>query len=239
MTPHNSAKLNDIAKTVLMPGDPKRAEYVAQEFLDNSKLVSSVRGIPCYTGTYKNVPVSVMASGMGGPSVGIYSWELFNFYNVDNIIRIGTCGGYSPDLEVGDLVIALTASTDSNWAAQYDLKGTLSPVCSTKLLLKTIEAANNLKYRHSEGMVLSSDYFSPYYYQGSNSWKSWASLGAIAQDMESYALYCNAMRAKKNALSILTMSDSCITGKSFKDEERMSGNAKMIRCALEVVANGI
>ncbi len=239
MTPHNSAKLNEIAKSVLMPGDPNRAKYVADNFMDNAKLVSSVRGIPCYTGTYKNVPVSVMASGMGGASIGIYSWELFNTYNVDNIIRIGTCGGYSQDLEVGDLVIPLTASTDSAWAAQYDLKGTFSPVCSTKLLLKTINEIDKLGYRHTEGMVLSSDYFSTHYYGGADSWKKWAKMGAIAQDMESYVLYCNAMRENKNALSILTMTDSCLTGKSFKDEERMSGNNKMIISALEVVASGI
>lgn len=239
MTPHNSAKINEIAKSVLMPGDPNRAKYIADNFMENVKLVSSVRGIPCYTGTYKNVPVSVMASGMGGASIGIYSWELFDRYNVENIIRIGTCGGYDPSLEVGDLVLALTASTDTAWAQQYNLKGTFSPVCSSKLLYKIKESVTKLGYRHAEGMVLSSDYFSEYYYLGSDSWKQWADLGTIAQDMETYALYCNALRAKKNAFSILTMTDSCSTGKSFKDEDRMSGNRKMILTALEAVAGGI
>ncbi|MGH4037710.1 MAG: purine-nucleoside phosphorylase [Sphaerochaeta sp.] len=239
MTPHNSANKNEIAKSVLMPGDPMRAKYIAENFMDDAKLVSSVRGIPCYTGTYKGVPVSTMASGMGCASIGIYSWELFDQYDVDNIIRIGTCGGYDESLEVGDLVLALTASTDTAWAQQYDLKGTFSPVCSPKLLFKVKECATKLGYRHKEGMVLSSDYFSTYYYMGADSWKSWADMGAIAQDMETYALYCNALRAKKNAFSILTMTDSCVTGKCFKDEDRMAGNNKMILTALEAVASGI
>lgn len=233
MTPHNKAKLGEIAPSVLMPGDPDRAKYVADNFLENSRQVSLVRGIPCYTGTYKKKIVSVMASGMGGPSVGIYSWELFNVYNVENIIRIGTCGGFSPDLQVGDLVFVLTSSTDSAWAHQYNLKGTFSPVCSSSLLFKMVEAVEKLKYRYKCGMVLSSDLFSSYNALGDSSWKSWADMGAIAQDMESYALYSTAMKSHKNAFSILTMTDSLATNKSFADLERMSGNDKMILTALE------
>jgi purine-nucleoside phosphorylase len=233
MTPHNAAEVGMIAKDVLLPGDPARARFVAENFLDNASLVSEIRGIPCFTGTYKGKRMSVMASGMGGPSVGIYSWELFAAYKVDNIVRIGTCGGYQPSLEVGDLVFALTASTDSAWAHQYGLKGTFSPVCSPSLLGCMHTAVERLGYRYTMGMVLSSDLFSSYNALGADSWKAWADMGALAQDMETYALYCNAMRAGKHAFSILTMTDNCATGKSFADADRMKGNEKMIKVALE------
>lgn len=235
MTPHNKAEKNQIAPNVLIPGDPQRASFVAENFFDNSKLVSDVRGELCFTGTYKGVPVSVMSSGMGGPSVGIYSWELFTVYNVKNIIRIGTSGGLQKNINVGDIVFAMSSSTDSGWAHQYDLKGTLSPVCSWNLLKNAVQSAEEQNLPYHCGMVFSSDLFSTYNALGADSWKQWANMGALVQDMETYALYCNALRAKANALSILTMTDSCVTGKSFKDEERMVGNSNMIKIALETI----
>jgi len=235
MTFHNKAHKNQIAKNVLMPGDPDRARFVAENFLENADLVSQIRGIPCYTGTFKGKAISVMASGMGGPSIGIYSWELYNTYDVDNIVRIGTCGGFKEEQEVGDLIGVLTASTDSNWAHQYHLDGTLSPVCSPSLLNVISNTVQKLGYPYHVGMILSSDMFSDYHAQGSDSWKKWAAMGALAQDMETYALYCNALRAKKHAFSLLTMTDNCVTGKSFQDEERMEGNRRMIITALQAL----
>ena len=235
MTPHNNAKKEDVASSFLFPGDPKRAKFVADNFLKDAKLVSDVRGQVVYTGYYKDKKVSIMSSGMGSASAGIYAYELFEFYNVENIIRIGTSGGLTKDLKVGDLVFALTASTDTNYAHQFDLKGTLSPSCNFSLLEKAVQAARTEGFPHQVGMVFSSDLFSSYNALGSDSWKKWAECGAIAQDMETYALYALASRMGKKALSILTMTDSLVTNESFKDEERMSGNSRMIITALEAL----
>lgn len=235
MTPHNRAENNQIAKNVLLPGDPLRAKFAAERFLDGAELVTDVRNVLGYTGTYKGVPVTVMASGMGGPSAGIYSYELYKFYDVDRIIRIGTSGGLQRELEVGELIFALTSSTDTGWAHQYDLKGTLSPAPDFETLEAAIESVKALGYEYTAGMIFSSDCFSSYNALGSDSWKKWAALGALAQDMETYALYSTAQYLKKKALSILTMTDNCVTGESFKDEERMEGNGKMIKVALETI----
>lgn len=235
MTPHNRAKINEIAKKVLLPGDPNRARFVAENFFENPKLVTDVRGILGYTGKYKGIEVSVMASGMGGPSCGIYSYELFTHYDVDTIIRIGTSGGLQEELEVGELVLAMSASTDSAWAHQYNLSGTLSSCPNAKLFSIALRKAEELELKHSAGMVFSSDYFSSYNALGADEWKSWARVGALVQDMETYALYSTAMYLKKRALSILTMTDNCVNGKSFKDEERMEGNRNMIKLALETI----
>ncbi len=233
MTAHNRAKRGDIAPIVLAPGDPLRAKLVAEKFLTDARLVTDVRNILGYTGMYKGKEVSVLSTGMGGPSAGIYSYELYTEYDVEAIIRIGTCGGFQDKVEVGDLVIAMTASTDSAWAHQYNLKGTLSPTCDADLLLLAVEKAKGLQYSHHLGMVFSSDLFSSYNALGEDSWKVWARMGALAQDMESYALYATAAWCNRRALSILTMTDSCVTGSGLPDEKRMTALYPMISVALE------
>ena len=233
MTPHNRAKVGEIANTVLMPGDPNRAKFCAENYFDSPRLVTDVRGILGYTGTYKGMPISVMASGMGAASIGIYSYELFTHYDVDSIIRIGTSGGLQDYLKPGDLVLAMTCSTDHSWASQYNLKGTLAPCVDYTLFKTAVECLERGKRDYYCGMVFSSEYFSSYNALGPDEWKSFASMGALVQDMETHALYCNAMYTKKRALSILTMTDNVVTGESFKDEERMEGNRPMIELALE------
>lgn len=233
MTPHNRASKAEVAKVVLLPGDPIRAALVAQHFLEDATLITDVRNMLGYTGLYKGYPITVMASGMGGPSAGIYSYELFTAYDVQAIIRIGTCGGLKAQVAVGDLVVALTASTDSNWAHQYNLKGTLSPVCDPSLMLRSLFCAKQQQVAIHPGMVFSSDLFSAYNALGEESWKDWAAMGALAQDMETYALYCTAAYCKKRALSLLTMTDSCVTNQGFGDEMRSVGLYPMIKVALE------
>ena len=235
MTPHNRAEIGEIAKSVLLPGDPLRAEFAAENFLEDAHLVTDVRNMLGYTGFYKGIPVTVMASGMGGPSAGIYSYELFTHYDVDRIIRIGTSGGLQRDIRVGSLILAMSASTDSGWAHQYDLKGTLSPVPDYQLFKTAAECADSLGHEYRAGMVFSSDCFSQYNALGSDSWKRWAEMGALAQDMETYALYSTALYTHKKALSILTMTDNCASGESFSDDQRMVGNSAMIEVALETV----
>jgi purine-nucleoside phosphorylase len=233
MTPHNRAKKGDIAKIVLAPGDPLRAKLVAEKFLEQSRLVTDVRNSLGYTGLYKGKEVSVLSTGMGGPSIGIYSYELYNEYDVQAIIRIGTCGGLSPEIGVGDLVFAMTASTDSGWAHQYNLKGTLSPCCDSEMLLSSLGIAKKKGFAVHTGMVFSSDLFSSYNALGADSWKEWARMGALAQDMETYALYCTALYAKKKAFSILTVTDSCVSGKGLPEKERLTALYPMIETALE------
>ncbi|MGN0906678.1 MAG: purine-nucleoside phosphorylase [Bullifex sp.] len=235
MTPHNRAERKDIAKRVLLPGDPARATFVSDEFLTDARLVTDVRGIKGYTGTYKGMDVTVMASGMGGASAGIYSYELYKFYDVDAIVRIGTSGGLQKELIPGDLVLAMSASTDSGWAHQYGLNGTLSPTPDFTLFRNAVKCADSLGVRYTAGMVFSSDMFSSYNALGEDEGKRWASMGALVQDMETYALYSTAMYLKKRALSILTMTDNCVTGESFEDSRRMKGNSNMIRLALETL----
>ncbi len=233
MTAHNRAKKGEIAPIVLAPGDPLRAKLVAERFLTDARLVTDVRNVLGYTGLFRGKKVSVLSTGMGGPSAGIYSYELFTEYDVQAIIRIGTCGGFQPGIEVGDLVIAMTASTDSGWAHQYNLKGTLSPACDAFLLLEAVRKAKELGHEHHLGMVFSSDLFSSYNALGEDSWKAWARMGALAQDMESYALYATAAWCKKRALSILTMTDSCVTGLGLPNEKRMTALYPMLEVALE------
>jgi len=234
MTPHNRADKADIASVVLAPGDPLRAKLVAEHFLRDASLVTDVRNVLGYTGFFQGRKVSVMATGMGGPSIGIYSYELFTTYDVKAIIRIGTCGGLQKQIGVGDLVYAMTASTDSAWAHQYNLKGTLSPCCDSILLLKAIDQARKMGYPNHSGMVFSSDLFSSYNALGEDSWKAWARMGALAQDMETYALYATAAWTQRRALSILTMTDSCVTGEGFGPDMRSKGLYPMIEVALHV-----
>jgi purine-nucleoside phosphorylase len=233
-TPHNSASAGQIAKTVLFPGDPVRAQYIAKEFLADAEQVTYVRGIPGFTGYWKGKRVSVMASGMGGASAGIYSYELFSFFGVENIIRIGTAGGLQPEINPGDVVFALSASTDCAYARQYSLPGTYSPCADFGLLERAVAAARESSIPFHTGAVFSSDYFSEYNALGSElSWKLWSKAGCLVQDMETYALYCNAAWLGKKALSVLTHTDSCVTGKSVASDARMTSLVPMIQIALE------
>ena len=230
-TPHISAKKGDFAKTVLMPGDPLRAKYIAETYLENPVLVNNVRGIQGYTGTYKGKKVSVMASGMGMPSIGIYSYELFNGYDVDNIIRIGTAGAINKDLKIRDIVMGIGACTNSNFASQYELPGTFAPTASFKLLRKAVEIAESMKdVRYTVGNILSSDTF----YDDSMGGTKWSKMGVLAVEMEAAALYMNALRSGKNALAICTISDNIVTGEATTPEERQTSFNQMMELALQV-----
>ena len=230
-TPHIAAKEGDFAKTVLMPGDPLRAKFIAETFLTDAVLVNNVRGVNGYTGYYNGKRVSVMASGMGIPSMGIYSYELFNFYDIDNIIRIGTAGSIHPDLKIRNVVLAMGACTDANSGAQYELPGTFAPIASFELLrkaVKVIEEMGNIGYK--VGNVVSSDVF----YSDRQTTAAWQKMGALAIEMESAALYMNAARAGKNALTICTISDSLVTGEVTTAEERQTSFDDMMKIALEI-----
>ncbi len=230
-TPHITAKKDDFAKTVLMPGDPLRAKFIAENFLDDYKLVNNVRGIQGYTGYYKGKRVSVMASGMGQASMGIYSYELYKFFGVENIIRIGSCGGFSRDLHVKDIVIAMGACTNSNYASQYNLNGTFSAIADFSLLKKAVESCESKGVKFMVGNILSSDTF----YDESNSSLEFAKLGVLGVEMESYALYCNASRLNKRALTICTVSDSFVyPEENTTAEERQISFTNMMEIALEI-----
>lgn len=231
-TPHIAAKAGDFAKTVLMPGDPLRAKYIAETFLEDATLVNNVRGVQGYTGMYKGKRVSVMASGMGMPSIGIYSYELFHFYDVDNIIRIGTAGAMHAGLKIRDVVLGMGACTDSRFAAQYQLPGTFAPIASFELLSKAVaavEAMGNVDYK--VGNLLSSDVF---YSDNAQATAAWQKMGVLAVEMEAAALYMNAARCGKNALAICTISDSLVTGEVTTSEERQSSFSDMVKIALEI-----
>ena len=235
-TPHIDAKKGDFADTLLMPGDPLRSRFIAENFLNNAKLVNDVRGVQGYTGLYKGEKVSVMASGMGMPSIGIYSYELFNFFGVENIIRVGSAGSYNADVKLRDIVLAQAACTDSNFVKQFGLPGDFSPIADFGLLTKAASKATALGLNCHIGNVLSSDRF----YGDSKElpeWKQpvslWAKMGVLAVEMEAAALYMNAARSGKRALCICTVSDSLITGEETTAEERQSSFTDMIKLALE------
>ena len=229
-TPHISAKPGDFAETVLMPGDPLRSKFIAETFLEDAVLVNNVRGVQGYTGTYKGKRVSVMASGMGMPSIGIYSYELFNFYGVKNIIRVGTAGVIRPDLKVRDIVIGQGACTNSSFGNQFNLPGTYAPICSYELLRKAVDAAENMGVNAVVGNLYSSDCF----YDDSMRLSDWQKMGVLAVEMEAAALYMNAARAGKNALAICTISDNPFTGEETTAEERQMSFTKMMEIALEI-----
>ncbi len=230
-TPHITAKAGDFAKTVLMPGDPKRAKFIADNFLEDAILVNDVRGVQGYTGFYKGKRVSVMASGMGMPSIGIYSYELFNFYGVENIIRVGSAGALHKDLHIRDIVLGQAACCNSNYVSQYDLPGNYSPIASYKLLKQAADTADKMGLRYMAGNVLSSDTF----YDDSMSTTKWCKMGVLAVEMESAALYMNAARAGKNALCICTISDHIVNNEpETTAEERQSSFTAMMELALEV-----
>ena len=202
-TPHNAATEGQIAKTVLMPGDPLRAQFIAENYLEDAECFNTVRNMFGYTGTYHGERVSVMGSGMGIPSIAIYSYELYNFYDVDAIIRIGTAGGLAEDVELRDVVIGMGACTDSNYAAQFELPGTIAPIASWDLLRRATQAAEKINVPYKVGNILSSDVF----YADPEVSRKWANMGVLAVEMESAALYLNAMKAHKQALCLLTISD--------------------------------
>ena len=228
-TPHNSAVKGDFAKTVLMPGDPLRAKFIAETFLDEPRLVNNVRGVQGCTGTYKGVPVSVMASGMGMPSIGIYSYELFTQYDVDNIIRVGSAGAIQKELKLGSIVAGMGACTNSSYAAQYGLGGTFAPIADFALLSAAVQSAKELGLEMPVGNLYSSDTF----YDASASSLKWAEMGVLAIEMEAAALYCNAAYTKKRGLSICSVSDNIVTGEELSPEQRQTGFTNMMKLALE------
>ena len=228
-TPHNSAALGDFAKTVLMPGDPLRAKFIAENFLTDARLVNNVRGINGYTGTYQGVPVSVMASGMGIPSIGIYSYELYTQYGVENIMRIGSAGAMSEDVHVRDIVIGMGACTNSNFGDQYKLSGTFAPIASYTMIRTAIESAEAVGARYHVGNILSSDTF---YSDDEGANAGWMKMGVLAVEMEAAGLYMTAARLKKNALAICTISDSLITGEALPPLERQNSFTQMMEIAL-------
>ena len=228
-TPHITAKEGDFARTVLMPGDPLRSKFIAETYLENPVLVNNTRGVHGYTGTYKGKRVSVMASGMGIPSIGIYSSELFNFYGVENIIRVGTAGGISDSVKLRDVVLGMSAYTDSGYGRQF-FPGNLAPCCSFSLLEKAVAAARQMGVEPNVGALYSSDVFYDERPQG----KILQSLGVLAVEMEAAALYLNAAKAGKNALSICTISDNPFTGEGLSAEERQNSFTQMMEIALEI-----
>ena len=229
-TPHNSAEQGAFGKVVLMPGDPLRARFTAREFLENAELVNDVRGIQGYTGFYEGSRISVMASGMGMPSMGIYSYELFHEYDVDCILRIGSAGSMSEKVHVRDIVLGMGACTDSNYAHQYRLPGTFAPIADFDLLKTAAEEGEKLGAVCRVGNLLSSDLF---YDDDPDFAAKWAKMGVMAVEMEAAALYMNAARAGKRALAICTISDHLITGEALSSEERQLGFRQMIELALK------
>ncbi len=230
-TPHNSANKGDIAKTVLMPGDPLRAKYIAEKYLTDVKQFNSVRNMFGYTGKYNGKEISVMGGGMGIPSIGIYSYELYNFYDVDTIIRIGSAGGISDDVKMRDLVIGMGASTNSNYADQYNIPGTIAPIADFDLLRAAVETAEKKGINVKVGNVLSSDVF----YNADPTFNDrWKKMGILCVEMEAAALYLNAIAAGKKALCMLTISDHLYTGEALNADERQTSFHEMMEVALEV-----
>ena len=230
-TPHIGAQIGEIARTVLMAGDPLRAKFMAESFLENPVQFNSIRGMLGYTGTYKGKRVSVMGHGMGIPSIGIYTYELYNFYDVETIIRIGSAGSYSRDLHVGDLILAMGACTDSNYGSQFGLPGTFAPLADFKLLRGAAEACEELGIRYKVGNVVSSDVF----YAETPQADKWIKMGVLAVEMVAAALYMNAARAGKRALTICTISDHVILGENTSPEEREKTFTGMMKVALSLV----
>ena len=228
-TPHINATPEDFGKTVLMPGDPLRAKFIAENFLTDARLVNNVRGIHGYTGTYKNTKVSVMASGMGMPSIGIYSYELYNFFGVENILRVGSAGALQTSVQVRDLILGMGASTNSAYGTQYGLGGTFAPICSYELLKVAVAESEKIGARYHVGNLLSSDVF---YNADPNFNQKWIEMGVLGVEMEAAALYMNAAKAKKRALAICTVSDHIITGASLDSEARQNSFTEMMEVAL-------
>lgn len=228
-TPHNSAEVGQIAETVLLPGDPLRAKVIADTFLEDVVQFNSVRNMFGFTGTYKGKRVSVMGTGMGMPSIGIYSHELIHFYGVKNLIRVGSCGACTEKVNLGDIIMAQGACTDSNYAHVYQLPGTMSAICDYSLLKNAQEIAEEKGYPYAVGNILSSDVF----YTETPEWKQWVKMGVLCIEMESYALYCEAARAGVKALGIFSVSDSVVTGEAMDAMQRQNEFRNMMEVALE------
>lgn len=230
-TPHIGAQYGEIAKTVIMAGDPLRAKLMAERYLENPRLVNNVRGMLGFTGMYKGKEISVMGHGMGIPSIAIYTYELFNFYDVDTIIRVGSCGSRQMYVNLGDLVIAQGACTDSNYAAQFNLNGTYAPIADFDLCRRAVDACEKFGYTYHVGNVFSADIF----YCEDERKNNWTKMGVLADEMEAPALYMNAARARKHALCICTVSDHILTGEATTAEERQNTFTKMMDVAFALV----
>lgn len=226
----NAAKKGDIAETILMPGDPLRAKFIAENYLDNPTCYNEIRGMLGYTGSYKGFPISVQGSGMGMPSMGIYSYELIKEYGVKNLIRVGSAGSFHESIELMDIVVGLSASTDSCWQHTYKLSGNLAPCCDYDLLIKVKEASDKHRIPIRAGNIVSCDVF---YEDDPNWWKSWAKMGVMAVEMEAAALYMNAARLGARALTMVTISDHFVTGGRLTAEEREKSFTDMMKLALE------
>ncbi|OOB80296.1 MAG: purine-nucleoside phosphorylase [Epulopiscium sp. Nuni2H_MBin003] len=230
-TPHNNAENGDIAKTVLMAGDPLRAKLLAQKYLTDVVMYNEVRAMYGYTGMYKGKRVSVQGHGMGMPSMGIYTYELYNFYEVDTIIRIGSAGAIDESLCIGDIVIGMGACTNSNYESQYNLPGKFAPIADFELVRKAVDTAEELGYKYKVGNIYSSDTF----YDDAQSLKEWQKMGVLAVEMEAAALYMNAARANKKAIAICTISDCPFTGQATTAKERETKFTQMMDVALSLV----
>ena len=229
MSLHIAASKGQIAETVLLPGDPLRAEFIAENFLEGAVKYTDIRNMYGFTGPYKGVPVSVQGTGMGMPSMGIYSWELITQYDVKNLIRIGTAGAFSDKLNLGDVVLALAASTDSNYQHAFDIPGQFSPCASWELVEKAYEASKATGIRFKAGNVVTCDVF----YEFGDWWKKWSKMGVMAVEMETAALYMNAAYNDVNALSIISISDNFVTGAKSSVEDRTKAFTDMMKLALE------
>jgi len=232
-TPHNDANKGDIAKTVLMPGDPLRAKFIAETFLENPVCFNTVRNMFGYTGTYKGKQISVMGGGMGMPSVGIYTYELINFYGVENLIRIGSIGAYADCIKLGDLIIAMGACTDSNYVNTFNIPGHYAPIASYELLRKAVDTADRLGVKTVVGNVLSTDVF---YADDPEFNEKWRRMGVLGVEMEAAIFYLNAARFGKKALCMCTASDHLFRHESLSAEERQTGFRDMMQVALEAFA---
>lgn len=230
-TPHINATPDDFAPTVLMPGDPLRAKFIAENFLTDARLVNNVRGIHGYTGTYEGTPVSVMASGMGMPSIGIYSYELFNFFDVKTILRVGSAGALNPAIKVRDIVLGQGACTNSAYASQYGLPGIYAPIASYNVLRTCADIGAEMGLPIHVGNLLSSDTF--YADNGAEANAAWTKMGVMAIEMEAAALYMNAARSGKQALALCTISDHIVTGEATSAEERQNSFTQMMELALK------
>ena len=226
----NAANKGDIAESILLPGDPLRAKFIAENYLTDPKCFNEIRGMLGYTGTYKGVPVSVMGTGMGMPSMGIYSWELITEYDVQNLIRIGTAGSFHEDIKIKDIVIGMSASTDSNYIHAFDVPGTYAPCASWELLSKARDASEKLEIPFKAGNIVSCDVF----YEFGDWWKKWAKMDVMAVEMEAAALYMNAAYNRVNAMAMMTISDHFVTGERCTAEERQESFTDMMELALEI-----
>lgn len=230
-TPHNAALKGQIAKKVLMPGDPLRAKFIVENFLDDYEQVNSVRNMYAFTGHYKGKEVTIMGSGMGMPSIGLYSYELYHFYDVDTIIRIGSAGALQDYMDLKDVVVAMGACTDSNYGAQYCLPGTFAPIASYRLVERAVEEAKKIGCRYHVGNIFSSDIF---YNDMEGVADKWRKMGVLCTEMEAAALYMNAARCGKEALALLSISDHFYKEGILSAQERQEGFKDMMKIALEI-----